>query len=71
MNQRAHPHTTTLTSPPPHLYGRWRHDPLLTVGTVVAKAWWPFWRPLSPLRDTVRTDGVSTVAIVKLSLIHI
>lgn len=69
MNQRAHPHTTALTSPPPHLYGRWRHDPLLTVGTVVAKAWWPFWRPLSPLRDTVRTDGVSTVEIVKREVV--
>lgn len=64
MNQRAHPHATSLTAPPPHLYGRWRHDPFLTVGTVLAKAWIPFWRPLSPLHDTAVDDGVSLVRLV-------
>ncbi len=64
MNQRAHPHTTTLTSPPPHLYGRWRHDPLLTVGTAISKIWWPLWRPLSPLHDTVADNGITVVRIV-------
>lgn len=64
MNQHAHPHTTALTSPPPHLYGRWRHDPILTVGTGVLKAWFPFWRPLAPLHPTTSDDGVSTVRII-------
>uniref|UniRef100_UPI003D94DF49 PDR/VanB family oxidoreductase n=1 Tax=Gordonia sp. B7-2 TaxID=3420932 RepID=UPI003D94DF49 len=69
MNQRAHPHTTTLTSPPPHLHGRWRHDPLLTLGTVIAKAWWPFWRPMSPLRHTAENDGVTTVKVVRREVV--
>lgn len=64
MNQRAHPHHTTLSAPPPHLYGRWRHDPLLTVSTVVAKAWWPFWRPLSPLHRTADDPGITSVRII-------
>ncbi|MGV9827186.1 PDR/VanB family oxidoreductase [Gordonia sp. NPDC003429] len=64
MNQRAHPHTTEMTSPPPHLYGRWRHDPLMTFGTVLSKTWIPFWRPFSPLHPTVENDGVTTLRIV-------
>ena len=64
MNQRVHPHTTEFTSPPPHLYGRWRHDPLMTFGTVLSKAWIPFWRPFSPLRETAEDNGVTTLRIV-------
>lgn len=64
MNQRAHPHSTTLTQPPPHLHGRWRHDPLLTVGTMMFRAWWPVWRPLSPLRRGAVRDGTTRVRIV-------
>ncbi|GAC50141.1 PDR/VanB family oxidoreductase [Gordonia aichiensis] len=64
MNQRAHPHTTEMTSPPPHLYGRWRHDPLMTFGTVLSKTWLPFWRPFSPLHPTPESDGVTTLRIV-------
>lgn len=69
MNQRAHPHTTTLTSPPPHLYGRWRHDPLLTVGTAISKIWWPLWRPLSPLHDTVADNGITVVRVVSREVV--
>ncbi|MFT4126874.1 MAG: PDR/VanB family oxidoreductase [Gordonia sp. (in: high G+C Gram-positive bacteria)] len=64
MNHRAHPHTTPMTAPPPHLYGRWRHDPAMTFGTALAKAWWPFWRNLTPLRTPDPDDGVTTVRIV-------
>ncbi|WLP93131.1 PDR/VanB family oxidoreductase [Gordonia sp. NB41Y] len=65
MNQHAHPHTTTLTSPPPHLYGRWRHDPVLVFGTAFAKVWFPLWRNLSPLHETPGTeDGVTVVQVV-------
>ncbi|AZG47573.1 PDR/VanB family oxidoreductase [Gordonia insulae] len=64
MNHRAHPHNTSMTTPPPHLYGRWRHDPFLTVGTVIAKMWWPIWRPLAPLRPTEADDGVTTVRLI-------
>ncbi|WP_238418932.1 PDR/VanB family oxidoreductase [Gordonia sp. 'Campus'] len=64
MNQRAHPHSTTLTAPPPHLHGRWRHDPVITLGTMVFRAWWPVWRPLSPLHPGPANDGVTRVRIV-------
>ncbi|MHC3004585.1 PDR/VanB family oxidoreductase [Gordonia metallireducens] len=64
MNQRAHPHSTSLTQPPPHLYGRWRHDPILTVGTAFMRAWWPAWRPLSPLRPAPVNPGTTQVRIV-------
>ncbi|MDL9938746.1 PDR/VanB family oxidoreductase [Gordonia sp. ABSL1-1] len=64
MNQRAHPHTTTMTSPPPHLAGRWRHDPLLVAATALGKVWFPFWRPFSPIAPTVDDDGVSQMRIV-------
>lgn len=64
MNQREHPHSTTLTSTPPHLHGRWRHDPLLSIGTLLAKVWWPFWRPFSRLHDAAEDPGVSTVTII-------
>ncbi|MGP3707732.1 PDR/VanB family oxidoreductase [Gordonia paraffinivorans] len=64
MNQRAHPHSTTLTAVPPHLYGRWRRDPVLTLGTALMRAWFPAWRPLSPLRPTPAGDGITRVRIV-------
>lgn len=69
MNQRAHPHTTALTTPPPHLYGRWRHDPLLIAGTALANIWWPLWRPFSPLRDTHVDNGITVVKIVKREVV--
>ncbi|MFW0786472.1 PDR/VanB family oxidoreductase [Gordonia sp. CPCC 206044] len=64
MNQRLHPHSTEMTSPPPHLYGRWRHDPMLLMGTAIAKVWWPFWRPMAPLHPTTADDGVTAVRLV-------
>ncbi|MCK8614679.1 PDR/VanB family oxidoreductase [Gordonia sp. C13] len=69
MNQRAHPHSTSLTQPPPHLYGRWRHDPILTVGTAFMRAWWPAWRPLSPLRAAPANPGITQVRIVQREVV--
>ncbi|MDY6810385.1 MAG: PDR/VanB family oxidoreductase [Actinomycetota bacterium] len=69
MNQRAHPHSTEMTSPPPHLYGRWRHDPLLRVGTLIAKMWWPFWRPLAPLHVPAADDGVTVLRVVDRTMV--
>lgn len=69
MNQRAHPHSTSLTQPPPHLYGRWRRDPILTVGTAFMRAWWPAWRPLSPLRPTPANAGITQVRIVNREVV--
>ena len=69
MNQRAHPHSTSLTQPPPHLYGRWRHDPILTVGTAFMRAWWPAWRPLSPLRPAPANPGITQVRIVQREVV--
>ncbi|MEE3851448.1 PDR/VanB family oxidoreductase [Gordonia sp. LSe1-13] len=54
---------------PPHLYGRWRRDPILTVGGVIAKAWWPFWRPLSPIRRTDEVPGTTTLQIIGRSVV--
>ncbi len=64
MNQRAHPHSTTLTAPPPHLHGRWRHDPVITLGTMVFRAWWPMWRPVSPLQPGPPNNGITQVRVV-------
>ncbi|WP_439030375.1 PDR/VanB family oxidoreductase [Gordonia terrae] len=69
MNQRAHPHSTTLTAPPPHLHGRWRHDPVITLGTLMFRAWWPVWRPLAPLRPGPANDGVTQVRIVEREVV--
>ena len=69
MNQRAHPHSTEMTSPPPHLYGRWRHDPLLLAGTMIAKIWWPFWRPLAPLHEPPTDDGVRTLRVIDRTVV--
>ncbi|MFT4042653.1 MAG: PDR/VanB family oxidoreductase [Gordonia sp. (in: high G+C Gram-positive bacteria)] len=65
MNQRMHPHHTGMTAPPPHLYGRWRHDPVVTAATLLAKAWIPLWRPFSPLRPTLGNDGITKVEIIR------
>ncbi|TSD93841.1 oxidoreductase [Gordonia rubripertincta] len=69
MNQRAHPHSTNLTQPPPHLYGRWHRDPILTVGTAFMRAWWPAWRPLSPLRPAPVKPGITQVRIVNREVV--
>ncbi|GAB84276.1 PDR/VanB family oxidoreductase [Gordonia rubripertincta] len=69
MNQRAHPHSTSLTQPPPHLYGRWHRDPILTVGTAFMRAWWPAWRPLSPLRPAPVNPGITQVRIVNREVV--
>lgn len=58
-----------MTSPPPQLYGRWQHDPFLRLGTPMVRAWWAFWRPLAPLRDTRSDDGVTTVRIERRELV--
>ncbi|MFW0793749.1 PDR/VanB family oxidoreductase [Gordonia sp. CPCC 205515] len=69
MNQRAHPHSTALTAPPPHLYGRWRHDPYLMVWTGLSKMWWPFWRVMSPLHPTAADDGVTVVEVIDREMV--
>ncbi len=49
---------------PPSLNGRWRRDPLLTATDVLAKAWFPVWQAVSPLRRRESNDGTRRVRIV-------
>ncbi|GAC67490.1 PDR/VanB family oxidoreductase [Gordonia soli] len=69
MNQRAHPHSTTMSVPPPDLYGRWRSDPLLAAATTAARIWWPFWRPLSSVTEPRRDDGVRTLRVARREVV--
>ena len=55
MNHVFHEHTTTLTTEPPHLYGRWRRDPLMRLITGIRTMWFPFWgafERLQPLPES-------------------
>lgn len=60
-----------LSTEPPHLYGRFRRDPLMRLLTGVGKVWFPFWRPISPLRDPAANDGVMTLDIVDREVVAV
>lgn len=65
MNHLFHPHTTEMTTEPPHLYGRWRRDPLMRVTTGIRTAWFPFWTTFARLRPLpAQDDGVLMLEIV-------
>ncbi|MEZ5212871.1 2Fe-2S iron-sulfur cluster-binding protein [Gordonia sp. (in: high G+C Gram-positive bacteria)] len=64
MNHIFHEHTTGFTTEPPHLYGRWRRDPLLRVTTGLRKTWFPFWAALERLHPLPADDGLLTLEIV-------
>ncbi|GAA3954107.1 PDR/VanB family oxidoreductase [Gordonia caeni] len=64
MNHILHPHTTEMTTEPPHLYGRWQRDPLMRVTTGIRKAWFPFWNTFTRLHPLPEDDGLQTLEIV-------
>lgn len=64
MNHIFHEHTTQLTTEPPHLYGRWRRDPLLRLATGIRRAWFPFWGALEKLRPLPEDTGLQLLEIV-------
>lgn len=64
MNHILHEHETALTTEPPHLYGRWRRDPLMRVITGLRRSWFPFWGALERLHPVPENDGLLTLQIV-------
>ncbi|MBD0022306.1 2Fe-2S iron-sulfur cluster binding domain-containing protein [Gordonia pseudamarae] len=62
-------HNRDLTAPPPDLYGKYRHDPLMAAGAWLGKRWWPFWGRLSSLHTTPIDDGVTTVRIIDRAVV--
>lgn len=61
----------TQASEPPHLYGRFRRDPLMRFLTGVGKVWFPLWNPISPLYDRAADDGVLTLDIVDREVVAV
>lgn len=64
MNHIFHEHTTDMTTEPPHLYGRWRRDPLMRVTTGLRKAWFPFWGAFERLRPLRSDDGILELELI-------
>jgi len=64
MNHIFHQHTTELQTEPPHLYGRWRRDPLMRVVSGLGKYWFPFWAPLAPLYETAVDDHTLHLEVI-------
>ncbi|MFT4085912.1 MAG: PDR/VanB family oxidoreductase [Gordonia sp. (in: high G+C Gram-positive bacteria)] len=64
MNHILHPHQTELTTEPPHLYGRWRRDPLMRLFTGIGKTWFPFWGAFAPLHDVDENPHIQHLEIV-------
>lgn len=69
MNHVFHEHTTDLTTEPPHLYGRWRRDPLMRFTTGLRKAWFPFWGAFERLRPLPEDDGLRRLEIVEREVV--
>lgn len=64
MNHIFHEHTTRLTTEPPHLYGRWRRDPLMRVITGLRKTWFPLFGALERLQPLPEDDGLLQLSIL-------
>ncbi|ALG86164.1 PDR/VanB family oxidoreductase [Gordonia phthalatica] len=64
-------HQIDLSTEPPHLYGKYRRDPLMRFLTGVGKYWFPIWRPLSPLHSRAADDGVLTLDIVNREVVAV
>ena len=64
MNQRHHPHTTSMTAPPPHLYNRYQHDPAMRIATLLGKVWFPLWSTLTKTPVPKEVHRVTTVRII-------
>lgn len=64
MNHVFHEHTTTLTTEPPHLYGRWRRDPLMRFTTGLRKTWFPLFNAFERLRPLPDDAGALSLEVV-------
>lgn len=64
MNQRHLEHTTTMTSAPPHLRGRYQRDPAMRVASVIGKVWFPLWGRFTNLDIPDPADQVTTLKVV-------
>lgn len=64
MNHIFHEHETSLTTEPPHLYGRWRRDPLMRLTTGLRKIWFPVFEKLERVRPLPADDGLLTLEVI-------
>ncbi|WP_026917585.1 PDR/VanB family oxidoreductase [Gordonia shandongensis] len=64
MTDHSERHTVDLSTEPPHLYGRFRRDPLMRGLTGIRKVWFPFWGALSRVRDGAADDGILTLDVI-------
>jgi ferredoxin-NADP reductase len=69
VNQRHHPHTTTMTAPPPHLRGRYRHDPAMRLVTVIGKLWFPLWGRFTHLDIPDQVNRTTEVRVVRRDVV--
>ncbi|WP_040518734.1 PDR/VanB family oxidoreductase [Gordonia neofelifaecis] len=71
MTNNSARHAIDLSTEPPQLYGRFRRDPLMRLLTGIGKVWFPFWGPVSPLRDPAADDGVLTLDIIDRAVVAV
>ena len=64
MNHVFHEHQTALTQEPPHLYGRWRRDPLMRFFTGLRGTWFPFWTAVNRVHTPPADDHLMQLEIV-------
>ena len=69
MNHIFHQHETAMRVEPPHLYGRWRRDPLMRFTTGLRKTWFPFWGALEKLKDLDDDAGLQLLEIVQREVV--
>ncbi|MGB3302169.1 PDR/VanB family oxidoreductase [Gordonia sp. (in: high G+C Gram-positive bacteria)] len=70
-NEERAPRQIDLSAEPPHLYGRFRRDPLMRLITGIGKVWFPLWAPMSPLRDRAAIDHIQTLDIVDREVVAV
>lgn len=71
MDSVRAPRSIDLSTEPPHLYGKYRRDPLMRFLTGVGKVWFPIWNPVSPLRERAADDGILTLDIVDREVVAV
>lgn len=58
-----------MTAPPPHLWGRYQHDPAMRLASVIGKVWFPLWGKLTHLDLPDQVSRVTAVKIVRRDVV--